>query len=133
MGGAVSAEPWLSRQGEFLRANYSYVTGSTILTYDIEAENWSAEPANQPERGAGVRSFFCCGSFAYDTPYGKAYFYSGHDGVGNRYRMYPDDDVIKVKPFGNSPTDVSSLLTFHEAGFRWFVPFIPILSVNRSL
>jgi hypothetical protein len=124
VGGEVNVEPWLSRQGEFLPSNYSAFKGGTIFSYDVEADTWLSESAVQPNTGSDVTDSFCCGSFAYNAPYGRAYFYSGTNGAGAR-RMYPGDIPGYVGRTNEEVSAMGNLLTFDQDRFRWFVPFIP--------
>ncbi|KAJ4346571.1 uncharacterized protein N0V89_010502 [Didymosphaeria variabile] len=119
VGGDVNREGWLDRDGKMYPINYTDATGGAIFSYDVEADEWNNEPAVQPNDGSSARGPFCCGSFAYNAPAGKAYFYSGLNG----------DAKNKLDPF-NSPmfgtnenqteySGSSSLLTFDAASFKW--------------
>jgi hypothetical protein len=118
VGGQVNAEPWLSRQGEFLPSNYSAVRGNTVFSYELETEKWSSEPAVQPNTGSGVTDSFCCGSFAYNPGSSRAYFYSGSNYAGAR-RPVPGESAIYVGRTAEEVTGNGNLLTFDTASFRW--------------
>ncbi|KAL1597100.1 hypothetical protein SLS60_008682 [Paraconiothyrium brasiliense] len=119
VGGDVNREGWLGRDGRMYPINYTEATGGAIFSYDVEANEWNNEPAIQPDDGSSARGSFCCGSFAYNAPAGKAYFYSGLNG----------DEKNKADPFrspmfgkNQSQTEYSgssSLLTFDADSFRW--------------
>ncbi|KAF2261136.1 hypothetical protein CC78DRAFT_619630 [Lojkania enalia] len=116
-GGDVNDEPWLSRQGQFLPSNFTYV-GGTIFSYDLDADEWTSEPGVQPNSGFRVNDTFCCGSFAYNAGYGKAYFYSGNNGAGAR-KLYPDTVPGYVGRPDEEVIGNGNLLTFDPGSFRW--------------
>ncbi|KAF2635842.1 hypothetical protein P280DRAFT_484220 [Massarina eburnea CBS 473.64] len=47
VGGLVSDEAWITRQGDFVNVVPSFYKGSSVFSYDIDADNWSSEQALQ--------------------------------------------------------------------------------------
>lgn len=118
VGGSVVADPYLTREGEFIDTKYAEVHGGTIFEYDIKADKWSYESALQPESGDTVTDTFCCGAFAWNAPQRKAYYYSGSNWGGARTK---DPNATPYAVGGNSWDVVGNgnLLSFDTDAFRW--------------
>ncbi|KAJ4303844.1 hypothetical protein N0V90_002745 [Kalmusia sp. IMI 367209] len=118
VGGDVNDEGWLARDGHFYQSNYTNVKGGSVFTYNLEADKWLVEPAVQPSEGSSVLDSFCCGSFAYNAPARKAYFYSGTNGAGAR-KLDPFSTPIYVGRTNEDTTGQGNLLTFDADAFKW--------------
>ncbi|KAF2828970.1 hypothetical protein CC86DRAFT_464703 [Ophiobolus disseminans] len=117
-GGAVNDEPWLSLDGKFLPTNYTSIKGGSVFTYNIETDRWLSEPGVQPTDGSTVTESWCCGSFGYNAPAGKAYFYSGTNGAGAR-RNQPNTSPVYVGVTNEQTFGNSDFLTFDTTTFKW--------------
>ncbi|KAF2113623.1 hypothetical protein BDV96DRAFT_647879 [Lophiotrema nucula] len=116
VGGQTEGAPYLTEQGQFVPANWTYWSAGTIFKYEIQNGNWSSEPARPPENGEITTGTFCCGNFGWNERLGRGYVFSGSN--------YPG--VTQLDPNApyyytgiSDPHGTGNMMTFDTATWRW--------------